>query len=174
MINLGNLNQMVVVVGYIPHELTLTTNEQGNYQMKFNIRTFDDENVACLLPCIATGKMAKNLYEEFEEKDTIVIWGQLRHTYSAKFRDSIMTIKVVSYSIVVDLGEFLYEPSLSVEKKTFLKEMSDLFDKSAPEPTEDEVKFWREHWKEWNRTNYATKRRTYAELKNEIKEKEKK
>ena len=157
MINLGNLNQMVMVVGYIPHELMLVTNEQGDYQMKFNIRTFDDENVSCLLPCIATKEIAKNLYDEFEEKDTLVIWGQLRHTYSAKFRDSIMTIKVISYSIVVDLGEFLFEPSLSQEKKTFLKEMSDRFDAQAPAPTEDEILFWREHWKEWKKVKYNEK-----------------
>jgi hypothetical protein len=157
LINLGNLSQMTMVVGYIPHELTLVTNEQGNYQMKFNIRTFDDENISRLLPCIAFEKMAKNLYDEFEEKDTIVIWGQLIHTYSAKFRDSIMTIKVISYSIVVDLGEFLFEPSLSQEKKAFLKEMSDLFDNQAPAPTEDEILFWREHWKEWKKVKYDEK-----------------
>ena len=114
---------MVVVVGYIPHELTLATNQAGDYILKFNVRTFDNEGTPCLIPCIADTKIAKNLYDEFEERDTLVVWGQLRHKYSQKYHQTFLQLKVISYSIVVDLDDFLYEPSMSEEKKSFLKKM---------------------------------------------------
>jgi len=157
MLQLGKLNQMVVVVGYIPHELTLATNQAGDYILKFNVRTFDNEGTPCLIPCIADTKIAKNLYDEFEERDTLVVWGQLRHKYSQKYHQTFLQLKVISYSIVVDLDDFLYEPSMSEEKKSFLKKMSDLFDEQAPEPTEEEIAFWREHWREYKKTHYDEK-----------------
>lgn len=146
MINLGKLNQITIIVGYIPHELVLATNESGIYSMKFNIRTYDDEDVPCLIPCIATGTMAKTLYDEFEEKDALVIWGQLRHTYMPKVNDTRVSVKVISYSIIVDLEDNLYEPSMSVEKKTFLKKAAEMFDNNSPLPTDEEVAYWRQHW----------------------------
>jgi hypothetical protein len=148
---------MAVIVGYIPHELILATTEAGNYVLNFNIRTYDNENNPQLIPSVAFNETAKTLYEEFEKKDTIVVWGQLIHRYLQSKNVTTLTVKVIAYSIVVDIADFLYEPSLSIEKKTFLKKASELFDKNAPLPTNDEIKYWREHWKDYKKKNYDPK-----------------
>ncbi len=157
MINIGKLSQITMVVGWIPHELMIVTNEQGNWQMKFNVRTYDDEDTPVLIPCIAFDEMAKNLYDEFEKNDSLVIWGQIIHQYSEKSKQTYMMLKVKSYSIIVNVGDFLFEPSLSVEKQTFLRKAAELFDNNAPLPSDEEVKYWREHWQDRKKKAFEEK-----------------
>lgn len=63
-----------------------------------------------------------------------------------KVNDTRVSVKVISYSIIVDLEDNLYEPSMSVEKKTFLKKAAEMFDNNSPLPTDEEVAYWRQHW----------------------------
>jgi hypothetical protein len=148
---------MSVVVGYVPHELVLATTERGDYILRFNIRTYDNDNNTCLIPCIADMEMAKNLFDEFEKKDSLVVWGQLKHKYVPSLKITLLQLKVISYTIVVDVADFIFEASMSVEKKQFLKKASDLFDEQAPLPTEEEIAHWREHWRDYKKKNFDPK-----------------
>ena len=144
LLNLGALSQMVSIVGYIPQDLTYSIDKNDNYKMKFNIRTFDNDGYAVFVPCVAFGNIAKTLYDQFSNRDSLAIWGQLKHVYNEKIKEPMLYVSVLSYSIMVEMDFYSNDGKLSIEKQEFLKRMSDRFDKNQPPPTEDEIQRWRD------------------------------
>ncbi len=150
MLQMGHLSQMVIITGWVAHDLTVSVNQQkqDEYSMKFNFRTYDNEGVAVFVPCWAFGDIAFNLYNELQKNDSLTIWGQLRHFYNPKLKEPMIYIKVLSYSIVIEVSRDLEIPELSEEKATFLKKMSDIFDESAPVPSNEMIAEWRKVWQQ--------------------------
>lgn len=147
LLQLGDMQQMVVLVGYVPHDLKYVVNTQGNYQMKFNIRTFDSDGMPVLVQCMAFKETALRIYDQFEKNDSIVIWGEIKHRYLRKCNDTTNYVKVRSFSIVSEIDLMAKDGTLKEEKQIFLEKCARKFDDNAPEPTDEEIKNWRKVYK---------------------------
>jgi len=165
LLQLGHLHQLVIVSGYVPHDLKLVTDSNGNYQMKFNIRSFDNDGFATLLPCVAYGTIAKNIHDQLTNRDSVVIWGQLKTKYDFRVRDTYTTIKVLSYSITVSTDFYARDGVLTKEKKEYLEWALRKFDENAPKPTDEEITYWREYWKEYRKSYAKETKKQYKENK---------
>lgn len=151
LLQLGNLHQIVVVSGYIPHELQLVVDSNGKYHMKFNIRSYDNDGFATLLPCVAYGQIAQNIYDQLTNRDTVVIFGQLKTKYDFRVQDTYTTIKVLSYSITVATSRYGRDGVLTDEKQEYIEWCLRLFDKTGAPPTEEQSIYWREYWKQYRK-----------------------
>lgn len=142
------------VVGWIPHELQLTANASGEYQMKFNIQSYDVDGNMVIVPCICEGEVAKNIERDYRKMSFISIWGQPKHVYKG-FNKSNSRIsnytKVLSYSMIYDFPLEVAPPPLSNEKKETLLWIEQVAYKYLSEketkPTEDEIKYWVDYFK---------------------------
>jgi len=144
LLQLGDLQQMVILTGYVPHDLKYIINGNGDYQMKFNLRTFDSDGMPVLVQCMAYGDIAIKIVDQFEKNDSIVIWGEIKHRYLRKCNDTTNYVKVRAYSIVSEIDLVAKDGTLKEEKQLFLEKCALKFDKNVPEPTDEEVKEWRE------------------------------
>ena len=165
LLQLGHLHQLVIISGYIPHDLKLVVDSGGQYQMKFNMRTFDNEGFATLLPCIAYGDMAKNIYDQLTNKDSVVIWGQLKTKFNTQVRDTYMTIKVLSYSITAATNLYANDGVLTKEKQEFVEWCLREFDNNATKPSKEEIAYWRQYWKDYNKSYTKETKKQHKENK---------
>ena len=152
MINFGNISNLSIVVGWLPHDLVLSVNSYDEYIMKFNVQSYDQENALTIIPCIVDKELAKTLYNEYQKMDTVVLWGELKHTYNRNLPRSVqvyLQFKVLGYSLVSDFITGVNDPDLSKEKCEFLKEMSDIYDNNVGTPTLEEKEYWKNYWLEW-------------------------
>jgi hypothetical protein len=162
MINFGNISQMSIIVGWLPHDLVLSVNSRDEYLMRFNVQTYDQENALSIIPCIVEKEMAKTLYNEYQQMDTVVLWGELKHTYHPKLPRALQTylqFKVLGYSLVSDFINGVHDPEVSKEKREYLKEMSDIYDNNIGKPTMQEKKYWKDYWLDWKKRNAKKKKK---------------
>jgi len=156
MINFGQISNLSIVVGWLPHDLVLSVNRYDDYLMKFNVQSYDQENALTVIPCIVEKELAKTLYEQYQKMDTVVLWGELKSSYNPKLPRSVhvyMRFKVLGYTIVSDFINGVHDPDISVEKHEFLKEMSNIFDENAGTPTFEEKEYWKKYWADWKKRN---------------------
>jgi hypothetical protein len=165
LLQLGHLHQLVIISGYVPHELKIVTDSNGKYQMKFNIRSFDNDGFATLLPCIAYGDIAKNIYDQLTNKDSVVIWGQLKTKFNYQVRDTYMTIKVLSYSITAATNIFARDGVLTKEKQEFVEWALRKYDENTPPPSNEEIAYWRQYWKDYKKDYTKETKNTFKEIK---------
>ena len=69
MINFGQISNLTIVVGWLPHDLVLSVNSVDEYLMRFNVQSYDNENALTVIPCIVEKEMAKTLYEEYQKRN---------------------------------------------------------------------------------------------------------
>jgi len=162
MLNLGGLSQMVVLCGWIPHDLDITVNSYGEYQMRFNFYTNDTDQNNCVVPCIVVGSLAKTFYEEFQKMDSVVIWGQLTHSYRPKLPRNLnvlLQVKVIAYNFLDDYIVNAKRPDMSDDKRQFIEQAANWYDNNQNPPAKEEIEYFAEYWRKWREDNIIKKKK---------------
>lgn len=110
----------------------------------FTLRTQTHEGFLARLNCRASGQMAYNMFTELRQGDVIYATGELFHAYDVQTRAYTNKVHILGWSYL-DVYDGV-QPAMSPEKQEWLKKCSDLFDESAPLPTEEDAIRAREIW----------------------------
>ena len=139
-----------MALGYIGNDFDLgVIPEEENYEaphhfiVYFNFHTTQNTGELARLNCRATGALAYNIYNEFKKGDTLFLYGQAVHKYDVRSRSITNQFEVFGYNYFDTIKN---EPTWSEEKRLFMAQASELFDKAAPLPTVDDLRRTREIW----------------------------
>lgn len=154
---LGDVHCQTTITGWIPRELVLSVNNAKNYEMKFNIQTFDIDNKMVICPCACEGKVAKEIYDNYRKFDMITVWGQPKHVYLPSTQKITNYTKVLSYSMITQFKTGKTLPELNEEDTNAMQYIVMAAQKYLAEkkstPSEEEVRRWVDYWEKRYGTN---------------------
>lgn len=150
---LGNIHQDVRINGWIPHDLVISVNNAGKYEMRFNIQTYNIQGKLTVIPCVCEEEEAKKIYDDYRKLSYITVWGQLHSVYYPSTKEIRLYVKILSHTTPYNFNFNVNDPQFNDEKEKEFQELIayayDYLEANKTKPSPEQIAYWYERRKKW-------------------------